>query len=57
MGNIGIGELILIVVIVLLVFGANRLPGVGKAFGRSIREFKNAVNSRDDEPRTNGEQN
>jgi TatA/E family protein of Tat protein translocase len=36
---------IVILVIVLLVFGPDKLPAVGKAFGDSMREFKHAVNS------------
>lgn len=40
--GIGITELILILVIALVVFGPGKLPDVGKALGKSIREFKNA---------------
>ena len=43
MGNIGIGELLVLLVIVLLLFGAKRLPEVGKALGDGIREFKKAL--------------
>jgi sec-independent protein translocase protein TatA len=42
--NIGLGEVILILVVVLLVFGAARLPEIGKALGKGIKEFKKEVN-------------
>ncbi|HEU4327234.1 MAG TPA: twin-arginine translocase TatA/TatE family subunit [Roseiflexaceae bacterium] len=45
--GLGAPELLIILVIVLLVFGASRLRGLGGALGGSIREFKHAV--RDDE--------
>jgi sec-independent protein translocase protein TatA len=38
----GMGELIIILLIVLVVFGANKLPGIGDALGRSIKNFKRA---------------
>lgn len=43
MGNIGLPELLIILVICLVIFGAGKLPGVGRALGQSIREFKDAV--------------
>jgi len=36
------GELIVILLIVLVVFGANKLPGIGDALGRSIKNFRKA---------------
>ena len=44
----GMGELIVILLIVLVVFGANKLPGIGDALGRSIRNFKKASAPDDD---------
>ena len=38
----GMGELVVILLIVLVVFGANKLPGIGDALGRSIKNFKKA---------------
>lgn len=38
----GMGELIVILLIVMVVFGANKLPGIGDALGRSIKNFKRA---------------
>ncbi len=42
--NIGVPELIVILVLALVVFGPGKLPDVGKAIGKSIREFRNASN-------------
>jgi sec-independent protein translocase protein TatA len=41
-GKVGWPEIVLILVIVLIIFGAGKLPGIGKALGDSIREFKTA---------------
>ena len=41
--NIGVPGLILILIVALVIFGPNKLPEIGKAFGRSIREFKRAT--------------
>ena len=41
--NVGMGELILILVIVLVLFGAKRVPEVAKGLGRSIRSFKEGL--------------
>lgn len=43
MPQFGIPELLIILVIVVLLFGASRLKGLGGALGGSIREFKTAV--------------
>jgi sec-independent protein translocase protein TatA len=43
MPNIGWPELIVILVIALLIFGPQRLAGIGSAMGRAIREFRGAV--------------
>ena len=42
--NLGMGELIVILCIVLLLFGAKRLPEVSKSLGKSIRSFKEGMN-------------
>lgn len=46
MFGIGIPELIIILAIVLVIFGANKLPEIGSGMGRAIRNFKKAT----DEP-------
>lgn len=43
MPNIGWPELIVILIIALLLFGPQRLAGIGAAMGRAIREFRGAV--------------
>ncbi len=40
--GLGLPEIVLILVIALVIFGPGKLPEIGKAFGRSIREFKQA---------------
>ncbi|MDD3652868.1 MAG: twin-arginine translocase TatA/TatE family subunit [Desulfotomaculaceae bacterium] len=40
--NLGMSELILILVIALVVFGPRKLPEVGKSFGRTLNEFRKA---------------
>ena len=42
-GNLGAPELILIFLIILLVFGANRIPEIARGIGRGIREFKDSA--------------
>ena len=46
--NLGMGELIVILLIVLLVFGASRLPQIGEGLGKAIRGLKRGLNSDDD---------
>jgi sec-independent protein translocase protein TatA len=43
MGSLGFPELVVILVIVILIFGANRLPEIGKGIGKGIRNFKDAT--------------
>jgi len=47
MGNLGFGELLLILMVVLLVFGTSKLPQLGDALGKSIRNFKKATSGDD----------
>lgn len=42
-GSFGFWEVLLILIVLLLVFGAKRLPEIGSALGRGIREFKGSV--------------
>ena len=46
MGRIGLPELLVIFAVILLLFGTKRLPEIGSAIGKAIKEFKKA--SRDD---------
>jgi sec-independent protein translocase protein TatA len=43
-GNLGMGELMVVLVIVLVLFGAKRIPEISASFGKGIREFKKNVN-------------
>ena len=42
-GNLGMWEVLIILFIVLLLFGARRLPEIGSSLGKGIREFKSSV--------------
>ena len=42
-GNLGVPELLVIMGIALLVFGAKRLPEIGSSLGKGIREFKSSI--------------
>ena len=42
-GNLGFTEILILLVIVLLLFGAKRLPEIGSSMGRGIREFKRSL--------------
>ena len=48
-GGIGTGEIVLIVLVLLLLFGGKKLPELMRGAGRGIREFKGAINSVSDE--------
>jgi sec-independent protein translocase protein TatA len=43
LGGLGMGEMVFIFLIVLLLFGAKRLPEIGSSLGKGIREFKSSV--------------
>lgn len=43
-GNLGMGELIIILVILLLLFGAKKIPDLMKGLGRGVRSFKEGMN-------------
>ena len=42
MGRIGLPELVIILTIIILIFGANRLPEIGRGIGKGIKNFKDA---------------
>ncbi|WP_286976250.1 twin-arginine translocase TatA/TatE family subunit [Candidatus Aquicultor secundus] len=46
--SLGWPELVIILVIVLVIFGPKKLPGIGKAIGQSIRELKKSSNPKED---------
>jgi sec-independent protein translocase protein TatA len=42
-GSLGMGELLVILVIVILIFGVNKIPQLGKGLGEGIRNFKSSL--------------
>jgi sec-independent protein translocase protein TatA len=47
--GIGLPEVLIFLVVVLLLFGASRVPEVGRSMGKGMREFKDALSGKDDE--------
>jgi sec-independent protein translocase protein TatA len=48
MGSLGVPELMVILVIVIIIFGANRLPQLGAGVGSAIKNFKSGLRSADE---------
>jgi len=48
-GPIGLPEMLIILAIVILIFGANRLPELGKGIGSGIKNFKSSLSEKTDE--------
>ena len=48
-GPIGLPEMLIILAIVILIFGANRLPELGKGIGAGIKNFKSSINDDKDD--------
>lgn len=48
-GPIGLPEMLIILVIIILIFGASRLPEIGKGIGQGIKNFKSSVKDADAE--------
>lgn len=49
LGNLGMSEILVLLLIFLLVFGAKRLPEIGASMGKGIREFKRSMSEVKDE--------
>lgn len=49
--GIGLPEILIFLVVVLLLFGASRVPEIGRSLGKGMREFKDAVSGRDEDER------
>ena len=47
LGGMGAGEIVVLVLIILLLFGAKRIPDLARGIGKGIKEFKDARNSED----------
>jgi sec-independent protein translocase protein TatA len=54
LGNIGLPEIAVLLIIALIVFGPKRLPELGRSLGRGIREFRGSLGGHDDEEREQG---
>jgi sec-independent protein translocase protein TatA len=50
MPNIGMPELLVVLVIVVLIFGVNKIPQLGKGIGEGIRNFKSAIKAIHEDP-------
>jgi sec-independent protein translocase protein TatA len=48
-GNIGLPEILVVLVIALIIFGPKRLPELGRSMGKGIREFRHSISGKDDE--------
>jgi sec-independent protein translocase protein TatA len=46
--GMGFGELLLVLIIVVVVFGASKLPQLGDGLGKAIKNFKRSVNAQDE---------
>ena len=55
MGRIGIPELLIILAIIILIFGASRLPEIGRGIGKGIRNFKDATKNDEKDEKNNEE--
>lgn len=49
MPNVGLPELLVVLVIALVIFGPKKLPELGRSLGRGIREFRSSVSSAEEE--------
>lgn len=53
--GLSIGEMVVLLVIVLIIFGASRLPEVGRGLGTGIQEFRKSVKGQPDDDKSNSE--
>jgi sec-independent protein translocase protein TatA len=51
-GSLGMGELLVILLIVILIFGVNKIPQLGKGLGEGIRNFKSALKAGEEQGNT-----
>jgi TatA/E family protein of Tat protein translocase len=53
LGGLGTGEIVVLVLVILLLFGAKRIPDLARGLGKGIKEFKDARNGVDPEKEQN----
>ena len=53
--HLGTGELVVILIIVVLIFGVNKIPQLGKGLGEGIRNFKSSLKAGQEEPQNKDE--
>ncbi len=53
MGKIGLPELLVVLLIILLLFGAGKIPQIAKSLAEGIKEFKKAISGKDEEGKEN----
>lgn len=56
-GNIGVGEIILIVLVILVLFGAKKIPDLAQGIGKGIKEFKKAIKNVEDDVKSEADVN
>ncbi len=54
MGRIGLGEVLIVALVIVVLFGAKNLPKIFKACGEGLKEFKRAVKDTDDKDDVGG---
>jgi sec-independent protein translocase protein TatA len=54
-GNLGFTEILILVLILVLFFGAKRIPEIGASIGQGIKEFKRSLSAKDESPRAEGD--
>lgn len=57
LGSIGLTEILVLLLIVLLLFGAKKIPELMKSFGKGVKSFKEGVNGLEEDLKTNDNKN
>ena len=52
MGNLGVPELLIILLVILVLFGAKKIPDLAKGIGQGIKEFKKGIKDNEDDEKT-----
>ncbi len=55
-GNLGTGEILIILLIILLLFGAKKIPELARGLGKGMKDFKKALNEVEDEIKNTDEE-